>query len=50
MGARTLMRLSQRQVEAGATVCSDGLRGYTGVAAGVYVHRPVRHEEERYEV
>lgn len=46
--ARTLMPLLRQQVEAGATVCSDAFHSYTGVAAGGYVHRLVRHDEERY--
>jgi len=35
-------------VAAGAIVCSDTFRSYTGVAAKGYVHRLVRHEQQEY--
>src|SRR4030043_268108 len=46
--ASTLLPLLRKRVAAGAIVCSDTFRSYTGVAAKGYVHRLVRHEQQEY--
>jgi len=46
--ANTLIPLLRERVAEGATVCSDTFRSYTGVAAKGYIHRLVRHEQQKY--
>lgn len=46
--ADTLLPLLKKRVTPGAIVCSDTFRSYTGVAAKGYVHRLVRHEQQKY--
>ena len=44
----TLVPLLRKRVVTGSIVCSDTFRSYTGIAAKGYVHRLVRHEEQKY--
>jgi len=46
--AKDLQPLIEKQVEKGSTICSDGWRGYTGLAAKGYVHRLVDHSKNEY--
>lgn len=46
--AKDLEPLIVSRVKKGSTVCSDGWRAYTGLAARGYVHRLVNHSENRY--
>jgi len=46
--ARDLQPLIEKQVSKGSTVCSDGWRAYTGLAAKGYVHRLVDHGKNEY--
>lgn len=46
--ADTLLPLLKKRVTPGAIVCSDTFRSYTGVAAKGYVHRLVKHEQQKY--
>lgn len=46
--ATDLQPLIEERVRKGATVCSDGWRAYTGIAAKGYVHRSVEHGEGEY--
>lgn len=46
--ARDLQPLIERQVKKGSTICSDGWRAYTGLAAKGYVHRLVDHSKNEY--
>lgn len=46
--AKDLQPLIERQVKKGSTICSDGWRGYTGLAAKGYVHRLVDHSKNEY--
>lgn len=46
--ASTLLPLLRKRVATGTIVCSDTFKSYTGVAAGGYVHRLVRHEQGEY--
>jgi len=43
-----LQPLIEKQVEKGSAICSDGWRGYTGLAAKGYVHRLVDHSKNEY--
>jgi len=46
--AKDLQPLIERQVKKGSTICSDGWRGYTGLATKGYVHRLVDHSKKEY--
>jgi transposase-like protein len=46
--AKDLQPLIEKQVKKGSTICSDGWRGYTGLAAKGYVHRLVDHSQQEY--
>ena len=46
--AKDLQPLIEKQVKKGAIICSDGWRGYTGLAAKGYVHRIVDHSQKEY--
>jgi len=46
--AKDLQPLIEKQVKKGSIVCSDGWRGYTGLAAKGYVHRIVDHSQNEY--
>lgn len=46
--ASDLEPLILKQIKKGSTVCSDGWRAYTGLAAKGYVHRLVDHSENQY--
>lgn len=46
--AKDLMPLIEKQVLKGSVVCSDGWRGYTGLATKGYVHRLVDHAKKEY--
>jgi len=46
--ARDLQPLIEKQVKRGSTICSDGWRGYTGLATKGYVHRLVDHRKNEY--
>lgn len=46
--AGDLEPLIEKRVRKGSTVCSDGWRAYTGLAAKGYVHRLVDHSENQY--
>src|SRR4030043_174794 len=48
VGAGTLLPLLKQRVITGTIVCSDTFKSYTGVAAGGYVHRLVKHEQQEY--
>lgn len=43
-----LQPLIEARVRKGSTVCSDGWRGYTGIATKGYVHRLVDHAKGEY--
>ena len=46
--ARDLQPRIEQRVRKGAVVCSDGWRGYTGLATKGYVHRLVDHGSGKY--
>ncbi len=46
--AKDLKPLILKQVKKGSTICSDGWRAYTGLAAKGYVHRIVDHGQKEY--
>lgn len=46
--AENLQPLIERQVKKGSIICSDTWRGYTGIAAKGYVHRPVNQSKKEY--
>ena len=46
--ANTLLPLLRKRVVTGTVVCSDTFKSYTGIAAGGYIHRLVRHERQEY--
>jgi transposase-like protein/DNA-directed RNA polymerase subunit RPC12/RpoP len=46
--AKDLQPLIEKQVKKGSTICSDGWRAYTGLAAKGYVHRLVDHSKNEY--
>ncbi len=46
--AKDLQPLIEKQVKKGSTICSDGWRGYTGLAIKGYVHRLVDHGKKEY--
>lgn len=46
--AKDLEHLIEKQVKKGSTICSDGWRAYTGLAAKGYVHRLVDHRNQEY--
>lgn len=46
--AKDLQPLIEKQVSRGSTICSDGWRAYTGLAAKGYVHRLVDHGKNKY--
>jgi transposase len=46
--ASDLEPLIVRQVKRGSTICSDGWRAYTGLAAKGYMHRLVNHAAKEY--
>jgi transposase-like protein len=46
--AKDLQPLIEKQVKKGSTICSDGWRGYTGLAVKGYVHRLVDHSKREY--
>lgn len=46
--AKDLQPLIEKQVRKGSTICSDGWRGYTGLATKGYVHRLVDHSKKEY--
>jgi len=46
--AKDLQPLIEKQVKKGSTICSDGWRGYTGLAIKGYVHRLVDHNKGEY--
>lgn len=46
--AKDLQPLIEKQVKKGSIICSDGWRGYTGLAAKGYVHRIVDHSQNEY--
>ena len=43
--AKTLQPLLRQRVQPGSVVCSDTFAGYTGLAAGGYIHRLVDHSQ-----
>lgn len=45
---KDLQPLIEKQVRKGSTICSDGWRGYTGLAVKGYVHRLVDHSKGEY--
>lgn len=45
---KDLQPLIEKQVQKGSIICSDGWRGYTGLAAKGYVHRLVDHSKGEY--
>lgn len=46
--AKDLQPLVEKQVKKGSTICSDGWRAYTGLAAKGYLHRLVDHSKNEY--
>jgi transposase-like protein len=46
--AEDLQPLIEKQVKKGSTICSDGWRGCTGLAAKGYLHRLVDHAKKEY--
>ena len=46
--AATLQPLISQMVSYGLVICSDTLKGYTGIALKGYVHRLVNHGERQY--